>query len=180
MTISDKFMIGAVILGPILAVQVQKLIEGMAEKKNKKKQVFSILMATRATPVAPLHVEALNRIDIDFYDDKKVKAAWNLLRDNFNHCPKPEEEDFKIKSNTWAEKSIEFFNNLLNEMGRSLGYKFDVVDLKRNAYYPKGHGDLEDENYRMRQAILKILAGENSFPVKVVNSTLVEGKIGKP
>lgn len=181
MTISDKCMIGAVLLGPILAVQVQKIIEHLTEKKNRKKQVFSILMATRATPMAPLHVEALNRIDIDFYDDKKVKAAWNKLRDNFNHYPKPEEEDFKIKSNSWAEKSVEFFNDLLNEMANSLGYKFDAVDLKRGSYYPKGHGDLEDENYKMRQALLKILSGKESFPIKVVDSVPLVGiKVEKP
>ena len=62
----------AIILGPILAVQVQKYIENKKETRNKKMQIFKALMATRATPLYPAHVEALNMIDIEFYNDKNV------------------------------------------------------------------------------------------------------------
>lgn len=38
--------IGAIIVGPILAVQIQKLIERYTEKKDRKLNIFKTLMAT--------------------------------------------------------------------------------------------------------------------------------------
>ena len=61
MTISDWLVITAIIIAPVLAVQVQKYIESKKEKRNRKMQIFTNLMATRATPLYPIHVESLNR-----------------------------------------------------------------------------------------------------------------------
>lgn len=60
-------MIAAVILGPILAVQVQKRIEKLREKWGRKNHLFQILMSTRASRLSPDHVQALNMIDLVFY-----------------------------------------------------------------------------------------------------------------
>lgn len=171
MATNELLTILALILGPILAIQVQKFIEKRSEKRVRKMQIFSTLMATRAIPLAPLHVEALNRIDIDFYDDKKVKEAWKALLDNFGHYPAdPKATDFSIQLAACTEKSKDLLTELLYEMACLLGYNYDKVHLKRDTYYPKGHGDFEAENYQMRQAFLKILAGETSFPIRVVEA----------
>lgn len=84
MTISDWIMIGAVLLSPVIAVQVDKFLDRRNEKKTRKMQIFSTLMSTRATPLYPAHVEALNRIDIEFYSEQKITRAWKLLLDNFS------------------------------------------------------------------------------------------------
>ena len=57
MTISDTLIILATLLSPLIAVQVQKWIEHSSETRNQQRQVFYDLMATRATRVAPKHVE---------------------------------------------------------------------------------------------------------------------------
>lgn len=88
MTISDWLVIIAIIIAPILAVQIQKFIENRKVIKERKMQVFRTLMATRATSLSPLHVEALNMIDIEFHKDKKIVDAWKLLLDNFANYPK--------------------------------------------------------------------------------------------
>lgn len=170
MTTNELLTILALISGPILAIQVQKFIERRSEKRVRKMQIFSTLMARRATPLAPLHVEALNRIDIDFYDDKKVKEVWKVLLDNFGHYPTdPKSTDFAIQLSACTDKSKDLLTELLYEMACSLGYNYDKIHLKRDTYYPKGHGDFEAENYQMRQAFLKILAGETSFPIRVMD-----------
>ena len=78
--------IAAIILGPILAVQAQKYIELRRDIRSRKLQIFRTLMATRATTLAPLHVEALNLIDIEFdakkKKDKRVVDAWKLYLDH--------------------------------------------------------------------------------------------------
>lgn len=43
-------MIIATIAGPILAVQAQKWLERLRERRNRKFCVFQQLMATRASP----------------------------------------------------------------------------------------------------------------------------------
>ena len=73
MTISDWLVILAIIIAPILAVQVQKILEAIKETKNNKMELFKSLMATRATPLYPKHVEALNMIDIIF-SGKKIQT----------------------------------------------------------------------------------------------------------
>ena len=67
MTISDWLVILAIIIAPILAVQIQKFMDHRKEEKERKMHVFRTLMATRAAPLSPLHVEALNMIDIVFW-----------------------------------------------------------------------------------------------------------------
>jgi hypothetical protein len=63
---SDAFLIAATILGPSLAVQAQKAVERATEQRRQKLSVFHVLMATRAARVSPEHVQALNRIELQF------------------------------------------------------------------------------------------------------------------
>ncbi len=65
-TIADWFMIGAVFLGPIVAVQLTRYLDNKKEIRERKLWVFKTLMATRASALSPHHVEALNRIDLEF------------------------------------------------------------------------------------------------------------------
>ena len=62
----------ATLLGPILAVQVQKVIERIKERHSRKTWVFQTLMATRGQRVAPNHVQALNMIDLAFYGARRL------------------------------------------------------------------------------------------------------------
>ena len=63
---SDTMLILATILGPILAVQAQKFLERITQSRRRRLDVFYTLVATRGTRLAPAHVEALNRIDLEF------------------------------------------------------------------------------------------------------------------
>jgi len=152
-----------------MAVQIQKLIEWQGEQKKRKKLTFFTLMATRAAILSPQHVEALNRIDIDFYDNEKVKQAWKTLLDNFEHCPQDvNNPNYSTLVSQWSNKSEDLLVDLLYEMAISLKYKFDKVHLKRKVYMPKGHVDFENENLEMRKAILGILRGKDSIPIRVI------------
>jgi hypothetical protein len=72
----DIIMIIAVFAGPIVAVQLQTLLERRREKRERKLKVFRTLMATRARKAAdPSHVEALNLIGIEFYKHRPVIEA---------------------------------------------------------------------------------------------------------
>lgn len=167
-TISDWMMITAVILGPILAVQVQKLIEHWKEKRGRKVRIFKTLMATRATFLSPQHIEALNMIDLEFYKNMKIREAWKLYLDQLNEPqPEPSNPNFEVLLSTWGDKSNEYFMNLLHEMAKSLGYNFDKVQLKKGAYYPRGHVDLESQQKYIRTSIIDLFLGRKTLPITI-------------
>lgn len=160
----------AIIVGPIAAVQVQVLLERAREEKRRKIQVFTTLMATRATPLSPVHVEALNRIDIEFYKDKEVINAWKALLDSFESYPKDiNDKDYQRRVEASNEKSLEMRVKLLYVMANALDYEFDEVHLKKGAYWPQWHGWIETEQNVIRSGLAQVFAGKSSFPIYVVN-----------
>ncbi len=171
MTISDWLVILAIVIAPILAIQIQKFIENKKEIKLRKMQIFRTLMATRATPLYPQHVEALNMIDIEFFKNKKITDAWKLLLDNFDNYPQDTKDtNFQAKLNACTEKSKDLLADLLFEMARSLNYTFDKVHLKRGAYIPKGHVDLIMDQEFIRRTFVGVLSGQVPIPVKLVDA----------
>ena len=173
MEYKEIVMVIAVLAGPILAVQAQKYLETIRDKKGRKLNVFHTLMATRATRLSPDHVAALNMIDIEFYGkkrfgvrvqtagEKKVTNAWKIYND---HLGNKASED---RLDSWVEKSDELFTALLYSMSRFLGYDFDEVQLKRDCYRPIAHGDIENEQHKLRQGLVAVLDGKKSIPMAV-------------
>lgn len=169
MTISDWLVIAAIIIAPILALQIQKFIESRKQLNERKMYIFRTLMATRATPLSPLHVEALNMIDIVFHKDKRLVDAWKLLLDNFANYPKDlKDPNYQTKLTASAEKSNELLTDLLYEMAKSLNFDFDKVHLKRGAYIPKGHADFELEQNFIRRSLVELFLEKKSIPINIV------------
>lgn len=160
----DIIMIIAVILGPIAAVQIQKWLEQNRSKTERKLRIFKTLMSTRATRLSIEHVQSLNMIDIEFIDKRseKVVIAWRSYHDHLSNGD--------IKSTSWTEKNDDLFIELLFEMGKSLGYKFDKVMLRRTAYSPIAHGDIELDQQTIRRGLSTILSGKAAFPVFFTNN----------
>jgi len=152
----------AIILGPILAIQIQKIIERIKQRRDEKRKLFMTLMATRGRPLLLEHVQALNMIDITFTvkgiiasiifwrskKDKAVIEAWSELRDHlYNYPPRPTSKEgtviskedtsaYNAQMQTWGSNKNELLIELLDKMAKSLGYYFYKVLLKRGSYTP--------------------------------------------
>ena len=121
MSIADWLMIFAVLTGPIIAVQLIRYLDNKKDENERKVIIFKTLMATRAYNGSWSHVEALNRIDLEFdNNDKQEKAvieAWkeyhDLLHSNL------------MNSEQWDSKRVDLFVELLHKMAKVLGYNFD-------------------------------------------------------
>ncbi|MCG9761915.1 hypothetical protein L1D50_22975 [Pseudoalteromonas sp. Isolate6] len=173
MEYKDIVMITAVIAGPILAVQAQKYLESLKENRARKLKIFHTLMSTRATRVAPEHVAALNMIDIEFYGkkkfgkrsqsegEKKITNAWKVYNDHLNTKKNDEQLD------AWIDKGDDLFTALLYAMSQHLGYEFDEVQLKRDCYRPRAHGNIENEQHKLREGLVAVLEGRKSIPMAV-------------
>lgn len=154
----------AVLLSPLIALQVSELLALIKDKKQRRFRVYRTLMATRATRLAPDHVEALNLIDVEFHgNNKKSKAvlnAWKAYLDHLNTDREP-------NAGVWDAKRDDLFVDLLYEMSRHVGYDFDKTHIRRTSYFPIGHGDLELDQWIIRKALRGILEGKLSFPIRL-------------
>lgn len=160
----------AIIVAPIIALKVRKEIEESKEKNQRKLGIFKTLMATRAARLSPAHVEALNMIDIEFYGIEKILKSWRLYQYHLNSpISEPVTEE---SSKKWLDASEEFLIDLLSKMSDEVGYSFDKDALKKAIYFPKAHGELEQDQIMLRKGLLEIIAkGKpltmdiNSFPI---------------
>ncbi len=91
---SEWLVIVATFAGPVLAVQTQKWIERATERRRNRLQIFSALMANRATRMADEYVRALNLIELAFLPrgwskskDQAVINAWRSLLGDLSHPP---------------------------------------------------------------------------------------------
>ena len=175
MTTSDWVMIFAVLVAPVLAVQVQKWIERLRERRQRKLQLFQTLLSTRTARVAPAHVQALNMIDIEFAgprflhgarpseSEKAVLDAWRVYRDLLS-----DESSFKDESGFHRREGA--FVDLLLCMAKDLGYEFDKVYLRKGAYTPVAYGDFEADQHKLRAYILEVMEGKRAITVLSVTS----------
>ena len=169
MKLSEWIMVAAVLLGPIIAVQLTRYIDNKKEIRQRKLDLFRTLMATRAYNLSWDHVAALNRIDIEFDSriakEKQVLDAWKSYLDLLN--------DKTISGEPWNIKRVDLFVDLMHEMAKVLDYDFDKTHIKNSSYSPAAHGNTESENNEIRIGIIKVLKGESAFPVEIreVNQT---------
>lgn len=163
MTVSEIISIAAVLLSPLVALQISEMLQRRREQRQRRLQVFKTLMGTRASRLNPEHVQALNMIDIEFHgSESKSKAvlnAWKAYLDQLNTS--------QSEPAVWLSKKEDLFVDLLYEMSRHLGYDFDKTHIRRTSYFPKGFGDLESDQLAIRKGVAAILSGEASFPIYV-------------
>jgi hypothetical protein len=173
MNLSNSLMILAVLFSPFLAVFVQRKIDLNREKRGHKLWIFRTLMATRGNKISLEHVQALNSIEL-FFDnpkkDKNIVEKWNEYLDHLvGQNLKPEDKDYSAKLSAWVEKSDDLLAELLQIMGKSLGYDFDKVKIKRGIYVPRGHGEEMGDQFIIRKGLVNILSGKASLSVEVKN-----------
>ena len=165
MSLTDILMITATALSPLIAVQVTRYLDDQKELRGRKIHVFKTLMATRAYSLSPGHVEALNRIDLEFSakkkDEKAVLDVWQQYLDHLGNKT--------LEGQAWVDKRVDLLVELLHAMGKTLGYEFNKTQIKNGTYSPMAHGRIESEQERLRQLTLELLEGKRAMPMHVTN-----------
>ncbi len=168
MTLNEILSILAILLAPLVAVQVQRWLEVFREERGRRLHVFKTLMATRAATVSPEHVQALNMIDLEFHGKryKSVTDAWKAYLDHLASFPKEAGEPAQQQ---WADRRVDRLTTLLMEMGKCLGYEFDEVHVKKGVYAPEAHGQIENENMLLRRGLLQLLYGDSALKMELAS-----------
>ncbi len=177
MDTKDIIMTSAVILGPIFAVQAQKVIELFQDTRKRRMTLFKTLMSTRAERLNRDHVQALNMIDIEFYgrqlpiiktryQTKKEQAVTEAWKSYNSHLNQKDEYD---SLDQWIKKGDEFFTSMLYAITQSLNYDYDKVQLQRDCYRPIAHGDIENTQLAILNGLDQVVNNGRPLPMHVVN-----------
>ena len=172
--VADWLSVLAIVSSPLIALEVQRRLDRRRQKRERQLAIFRALMTTRASRMAPQHIDALNSIEVEFYSpkgtEKKVLDAW---REYCNHLYIPDElagDDLK----RWGEKQDDLFVDLVHRMASCLGYDIDKVTIRRNAYYPKGYGEIESEQHALRKAALDVFSGTRPMRMSIVGPVAID------
>lgn len=160
----DILTILAIVLGPILAVAIDRVQQRWTDTRRRRLDIFRDLMRTRKARLDPLHVGALNLVDLEFFGREKVITA---LRAYLHHLslpmPMPEGQD------TFFEHRNDLLVGLLHEIGVELGYKYDKRDLDKFSYGPVGWNDDQDVQRKNMGLLNQLLSGQRALPVTPMN-----------
>lgn len=162
MTTNEIITVVALLLGPVIAVQVSAYLERRRNVRDNRIAIFKTLMATRGSVLSMDHVEALNRIDLEFSNKNKYTKVVEAWKEYFDNLGQKAETDEQITN--WTSRNQDLLSNLLYEMGHSLGYKFDKILIKRNIYSPIGHANIERDNEAIRKGLINFLNSGVTIP----------------
>lgn len=150
----------ALFVGPISAVLVTRKVDEYAGKYERKLNVFRSLMQTRGIRLDPVHVAALNTVEIEFYKISSVRSSFKAYVDHLG-APLPEEK----QQERFFEQRTDLFTTLIFEMGKSLKYQFDKRDLERLSYVPLGWNADQTLHRNNSQLLNQLLSGGRPLPV---------------
>jgi hypothetical protein len=154
----------AIVSGPIAAVLVTLYRDDRKQRLDRQHGIFKTLMATRASGLSPHHVEALNRIDVEFdprkQKDKPVVEAWHSYLDVLSQTSLPEEQ--------WVQRRVDALVRLLRVMAARLNYDFEETHIRKSSYYPIAFGDYDQDARATMKGVRQLLEGNRVLPVVVM------------
>ena len=144
--------IGAIIVGPMLALLVSRYLDDRRDKNARRMDIFRTLMRTRRTPIYPEHVGALNLVEIEFSNNAEVGSAWKALFEHFGdqHARSggevispdmPPEE--AMRRNQAFDKRLSderqrLLAKLMHAVAKDLGFKVEQLEIFEGGYTPQG------------------------------------------
>jgi hypothetical protein len=157
--------LAAILAGPMSVFWLQRWREKARDIRSRKMWVFRELMVTRGARLSQRHVEALNSIEVEFYDHRKVLEAWKKYFDYFETGNRGPCTDAELTAR--LERGQDLLVALLYQMAEVLNYHFDEVALKRNIYVPIAHGEVDTELNVIRKGFFEVFSGQKQFPIEL-------------
>ena len=109
----------------------------------------------------PEYFQALNLVEIEFYDDAGVEKARQEVFAQLNTQATPE------TAAKWDEDRQEKTTRLLHRMGEALGFDLQQLDLLKGGYAPKWLTDMLTEQQEARSRLIEVLRGDKPIRVRM-------------
>jgi hypothetical protein len=152
----------ATMLGPILAVQIQKLLERKRALSDRQVEVFRTLMTGRLV-LTYENVRAFNAVPVEFYGQTAILEAWRAYVAYMAHVPPADSPDLPA----WNLRRIDLLLDLLQKMAAHVGYPYTFVQLRNDWYRPRVHDDVEADQQKIRNGVAALLEGKIHLPLDV-------------
>jgi hypothetical protein len=149
---------------PLAALWVQRKKDEDKALEDRRQAIFKALWVNRRRQFWVARIDALNMIEIEFMDEKKVLDAWQELFAHYARQAHPGLNNDQIFS-----QREELFATLLYEISLVLGYKFSRTHVRDNIYRPILHGQFDDIGIETRQLILNLLKSD-ALPVRFIGT----------
>ncbi len=145
----------AVVLGPILAVWITRIIDDRRAQQTRKMDIFRTLMRTRRTPIHFEHVGALNLVEVEFSENKDVVDAWKAYLKNLGEeLPPLEQKDRHDKA---VKDRDALLTKLIYEISVVLKFRVQQLDILEGNYVPQGWHDDDWEQRLVRRHLIGVL-----------------------
>lgn len=158
----------AIAVGPLGAVLVTYFLQRKNDALQRRMFVFRTIMSTRRTPLSPERVQALNLVDIEFHKNMDVLAKFSMLLATYNDRVRWMSEDVGIRKAITDEVDDRTVL-LLKEMGKTLGFKLENLDLLRGGYYPEAFKVLELQQNEIREFLVGLNQGTRVLKTAVID-----------
>jgi hypothetical protein len=156
----DWITVAAIVLGPILALFAQRVLDWIREKKKQRVQVYLTAMAFRSLWLHIDSIRALNSIDtvFDKRRDKPVRDAWAAVIAQA-YVPRPLDPD-QAGQQAWDQRLLDLRMDLYQRLGTAVGYDHTLDYVKNHGYTPKHYGDVENELAAIRKGLGKVITND--------------------
>ena len=154
----------ATLLGPILALWVNRALDAAREERQRQQLIFETLVLTRRTAISPDHVRALNQIEITFANDREVIES---IRRYFDYLDERAPTDSELFTR-YQTRGRRLFASLVQIIGQRLGRAIDKMDLMEGGYYPQGLVDLEMRQRDNAELLSGVLRGSAPLTVALL------------
>lgn len=185
MTVSDWLTLLAIVLGPLFGVWLARHLQDRIFSRERRMDIFRMLMRTRRTRLYPEHVGALNLVEIEFAHDRQVIDAWRELFRHLGseHLLRPDEKApegagaEEVGDRNWrydarvGDERQRLLAKLLHAMAKVLGFKIEQLEIFEGGYTPQGWTDIELEQTAIRRFAAQIAFGQRALPVLVFEPT---------
>ena len=157
----------ALVTGPMIAVVIAKYIDEHRAKRERRMGIFRTLMRTRGGTqrLYADHVNALNLVEVEFYDDPKVSTAWKNYIESLNQQDAQENDRQRL------------LTELLKEMSAALNYKIGDLQIFVGGYTPMGwlDGEIAAKEWQIIRRYLMALAKQETALSIVVKKMPTDG-----
>lgn len=154
----------AVLVGPIFAVIVTRLMDNYRAARERKFHIFRSLMKTRKMPIHLEHVEALNLVEIEFIKHAQVITTWKAYLENLGSELPPTAD--KAAFDSAIQKRDSLLTKLLSDIANVLKVKIAQLDILHGNYVPQGWVNDDIDQRLVRTQLLNVLSGRAPLSIR--------------
>lgn len=153
--------VAAILAAPAVALWIQRKVDRKKASDDRRQQIFKALWVNRMRDYWIARIDALNMIDLEFFEEKHIRDLWEDLFAHYKNPP-PGLGEAEVR-----QQRVEMYSTLLFEISKALGYNFGRSYIRDNVYRPELHNSLDSVEYETKMRILELLKSD-AIPVRFV------------